>query len=162
VTASVVTDERTDLRFAFAADAADGGWPELVVRDLLVRADAGIAEILRTLAPGDDSEELRTIVASPPLQSLVGLVFNAVLYATSAAAEPGPAAPRGARTPSPRRRRSGEVPPTDGVFHLPGKIDITSLRQLKRVRRGASDVQATRRCMVRGHWRRAGKSWQDP
>jgi len=47
------------------------------------------------------------------------------------------------------------------VFGLPGKIDITSLRQLKRVRRGASDVVALRRCMVRGHWRRAGKSWKD-
>jgi hypothetical protein len=29
------------------------------------------------------------------------------------------------------------------------------------VRRGSSDVQAIRRCMVRGHWCRAGQSWKD-
>jgi hypothetical protein len=162
VTASIVSDERTDWRVAFAAEAGDGGFPELVVRDLLMRSDAGIAEILRTLAPGDDGESVSTIVASPPLKSLLGLVFNAVLYATSADAELVAGDPRGPRAPEPRRRRNGERPPSDGVYRLPGKIDITSLRQLKRVRRGASDVQAVRRCMVRGHWRRAGTSWKDP
>src|SRR5262249_1461485 len=156
-----VTDERTDLRIAFAAEAGDGGWPELVVRDLLGRHDAGIAEILRTLAPGDDGEELSTLVASPPLKSLLGLGLNAILYAPSADAEPVAGDPRGERAPAPRRRRNGMLPPTEGVFHLPGKIDITSLRQLKRIRRNASEVQATKRCMVRGHWRRAGKTWKD-
>jgi len=162
VTASVVTDVRTDLRVAFAAEAGDGGWPELVVRDLLVRDDAGIAEILRTLSPGDDGAELSTIVASPPLKCLLGLVFNAILYATSSEAEPIAGDPRGPHTPTPRHRRNGTLPPSNGVFRLPGKIDITALRQLKRVRRGAGDVQATRRCMVRGHWRRPGKNWKDP
>lgn len=161
VTSSVAGDERTDMRLALAADAHDGGWPELIVRDLIVRQDARITEILRTLSPGDDGEELTTILASPPLRDLIGLVFNAILYATSADAEVVPGDPRGKDAPPPRHRRNGEVPPSDGVFHLPGKIDVTSLRQLKRVRRGSSDVQAIRRCMVRGHWRRAGRSWKD-
>ena len=102
-----------------------------------------------------------TIVAAPPLCGLLGLVLNAILYATSAEADAIPGDPRGEDAPPPRRRRNGQIPSIGGVFRLPGKIDITSLRQLKRVRRGASDVQALRRCMVRGHWRRAGKSWKD-
>jgi hypothetical protein len=162
VTSSVVDEERGEMRIALAADAHDGGWPELVVRELTVRGDAGLAEMLRTITPGDDEgEALSTIVASPPLRSLLGLVFNAILYATSADADAVPGDPRGKDAPAPRRRRSGQLPPTSGVFRLPGKIDVTSLRQLKQVRRGASDVQAIRRCMVRGHWRRAGKSWKD-
>jgi hypothetical protein len=162
VTSSVGDEERGEMRITFAADAHDGGWPELVVRDLTVRGDAGLAEILRTIAPGEDEgEALSTIVASPPLRGLLGLVFNAILYATSAEADAMPGDPRGKDAPLPRRRRSGQVPSTGGIFRLPGKIDITSLRQLKRVRRGASDVQARRRCMVRGHWRRAGKSYKD-
>lgn len=162
VTASAAGDERTDLRLAFAADARDGGWPELVERDLVVPRDARIAALLGFLSPGDaHDEELATLVASPPLRGLLGLVVNAILYATSADADAVPGDPRGADAPPSRRRRNGAVPPTDGVFRLPGKIDVTSLRQLKRVRRGSSDVQAIRRCMVRGHWRRAGRSWKD-
>jgi SEC-C motif len=162
VTSGVVDEERGEMRIAFAADADDGGWPELVMRDMVVRGDAGIAEILRTISPGEEEgEALSTIVASPPLRGLLGLVFNAILYATSADVDAVPGDPRGKDAPAPRRRRNGQTPPTGGVFRLPGKIDITALRQLKRVRRGASDVQATRRCMVRGHWRRAGKSWKD-
>jgi hypothetical protein len=164
VTSSVSDDERGEMRIAFAADAHDGGWPELVVRDLTVRSDAGLADILRTISPGeheDEGEALSTIVASPPLRGLLGLVFNAILYATSADAEAVPGDPRGQGAPPPRRRRNGQAPPTSGIFRLPGKIDITSLRQLKRVRRGASDVQAMRRCMVRGHWRQALKGWKD-
>jgi hypothetical protein len=161
VTSAVGDDERGEMRVAFAADAHDGGWPQLVVRDLTIRSDAGLAEILRTIAPSEDEgQTLSTIVASPPLRALLGLVFNAILYATSAETEAVPGDPRGKDAPPPRRRRNGQVPVTNGVFRLPGKIDITSLRQLKRVRRGSSDVQAIRRCMVRGHWRRANKSWK--
>ncbi|WP_437960418.1 hypothetical protein WME76_12770 [Sorangium sp. So ce119] len=151
-----------DLRLAFGADARDGGWPELVVRELSVRQDTRIVDLLRTLSPGDEpDEEVETLIASPPLRGLVGLVINAILYATSADADAVPGDPRGDDAPPPRRRRGGAIPPTDGIFRLPGKIDVTSLKQLKRVRRGASDVQAIRRCMVRGHWRRAGRSWKD-
>jgi SEC-C motif len=152
----------TEMRIALGADARDGGWPELVVCNIVVRPDAGIAEVLRTVSPGDDEgEEIATVVASPPLRGLLGLVFNAILYATGGDAEVVPGDPRGDAAPAPRRRRSGVEPRSDSVFHLPGKIDITSLRQLKRVRRGASEVQALRRCMVRGHWRRAARGWKD-
>ncbi|WP_437787869.1 hypothetical protein [Sorangium sp. So ce1097] len=162
VTATAGGAAPTDLRLAFAADARDGGWPELVVRNLSVRQDARIVDLLRTLSPGDEpGEEIETLIASPPLRALVGLVINAILYATSADADAVPGDPRGEDAPPPRRRRGGAIPPTNGIFRLPGKIDVTSLKQLKRVRRGASDVQAIRRCMVRGHWRRAGRSWKD-
>ncbi|WP_237245737.1 MULTISPECIES: hypothetical protein [Sorangium] len=128
----------------------------------MVPGDARIAELLGVVSPGDQhGDELATLVASPPLRGLFALVINAILYATSADADAVPGDPRGDDAPPPRRRRNGAAPPTDGVFRLPGKIDVTSLRQLKRVRRGSSDVQAIRRCMVRGHWRRAGRSWTD-
>jgi hypothetical protein len=162
VPSSVADDERRQMRFAFAADASDGGWPELVVHDLVVPKDSAITEILKTVSPGgDDGEELSTLVASPPIRSLLGLVFNAILYATSADTDIVPLDPRGEAAPPPRRRRNGQLPSSNGVFHLPGKIDVTSLRQLKRVRRGSSDVQAIRRCMVRGHFRRAGRNFKD-
>jgi hypothetical protein len=162
VTSNVYNEEGGEMRIALGADAHDGGWPDLVVCDVTVRGDAGLSEILSTISPGeDDGEALSTIVASPPLRGLLSLVFNAILYATSADADAVPGDPRGNEAPAPRRRRNGQTPPTQGIFRLPGKIDITSLRQLKRVRRGASNVQAIRRCMVRGHWRRAGTSWKD-
>ena len=162
ITSTTTEDERIDLRVAFAADANDGGWPTLIVRDLRVRHDARVSEILLAASPGGtEAEDLPTIVDSPPVRGLLALVLNAILYATSIDADIAPGDPRGRAAPPPRRRRNGDLPPNDGVFHLPGKIDITSLRQLKRVRRGSSDVQANRRCMVRGHWRRAAQRWKD-
>jgi hypothetical protein len=159
VTSNVMDDGRTDMRFAFVADAHDGGWPDIIVRDIDVRGELSIEEILRAISPGvgTDDSDLSTIADSVPNRQLASLVINAILYATSADAEPIPGDPRGAAAPEARRRRNGLVPPSNGVFRLPGKIDITSLRQLKRIRRGASDVQALRRCMVRGHWRRVGR-----
>lgn len=161
VTANILDDERTEMRMAFVADAHDGGWPDLVVREVMVRKDALLTEILKAVAPGTNDEEISTIAESVANRELAGLVFNAILYATSAEAEPVPGDPRGMVAPEPRRRRNGQVPPSNGIFRLPGKIDIGSLKQLKKVRRGASDVQAMRRCMVRGHWRRAGKNFKD-
>ncbi|MEO7327771.1 MAG: SEC-C domain-containing protein, partial [Minicystis sp.] len=117
VTSSGFDEDRSEMQIAFAADAHDGGWPELIVRDLTVRGDAGISEILRTISPGgDEGETLSTIVASPPLRGLLGLVFNAILYATSADADAVPGDPRGKDAPTPRRRRSGQIPETGGVF----------------------------------------------
>lgn len=47
------------------------------------------------------------------------------------------------------------------MFHLPGKIDISQVRQLRSIQRGTSGRQIMKRFMVRGHWRKANPSWQD-
>ncbi len=164
-------DGGRDLLVAFAADTGDAGRPDLVACELLVPDGASLRDILASLTRGGttipdtnrpaDLEELENTSASPPLHALVTLVLNAMLYATSADADAVPGDPRGADAPTPRRRRSGAEPPTGGIFRLPGKIDIGALRKLKRIRRDATDVRAIRRCMVRGHWRRAGKTWKD-
>lgn len=46
------------------------------------------------------------------------------------------------------------------VFYLPGTIDIKLLGQVKQARRGGCEHELTRRCMVRGHWRRAHQGWE--
>ncbi|MFO0618921.1 MAG: SEC-C domain-containing protein [Polyangiaceae bacterium] len=155
-----------EMRVVFAGDSGDTGRPDLIVCDLLLPNDADARGILATLSQervpsSGEGDDVETLAAASPRRALVTLVLNAILYATSADADAVPGDPRGADAPPPRRRRSGAEPPAGGVFRLPGKIDITALRKLKRIRRDASDVRALRRCMVRGHWRRAGKSWKD-
>jgi hypothetical protein len=54
------------------------------------------------------------------------------------------------------------VAPSDEVYFLPGTIDIETVKQLGRLRRGGTrQFQLVRRCMVRGHWRRAPAHWKD-
>jgi hypothetical protein len=95
----------------------------------------------------------------PPLADLVHVVVNAILYATSPAAERqrrrelagnGGAAPSG-----------DEGYASDAVWFLPGVIRISRLRQLQELERLPSGRKLLHRHMARGHWRRPPKSWKD-
>jgi hypothetical protein len=85
-------------------------------------------------------------------------VLNAILYATSAGVIPE------VRTLAPRRRSPGasaSPPASDSVFFLPGTIDIRRVRQLQELQRAPEGRSTLARFMVRGHWRRPAKTWED-
>lgn len=109
---------------------------------------------------GYDADEAQSVYESAPLRDLVSRVVNALLYATSPDAEHRVVVEPPKRTRN-EGKRSTPVFTSETVFHLPGTIDIKTLAQVKEARRGGSDRELSRRCMVRGHWRHAPESWKD-
>ena len=96
---------------------------------------------------------------SDPLRGLLQVVVNAILYATSAGVEPQ-------LRESPRARR--RVPDgraaafsSERVYFLPGAIEISRVRRLQELERIPSGREMLHRFMVRGHWRRAARTWKD-
>jgi hypothetical protein len=152
--------EGEGIRVALACDLLDPDWPYLVVRELVVRPEDRLDAILDSHFPDEEGAEVAPIFRCTPLRELLRLVLNAILYATSADAERQALAPSGG---SKGARRSEDRPrfTSETVFHLPGTIDIGTLRELKRARRGQTEREQVHRCMVRGHWRRAAKTYKD-
>jgi hypothetical protein len=148
-----VTSIDGGLRIAFTCDALDEDWPYLLVRDLPIEDDERLDALLAKRLGSAPEDDLATIFQCAPLEVLVRLVLNAILYATSADAKTEERPPPAPRERGARRDR-GFVS-SEHVHYLPGTIDITALRAVQRVRRGAVDAEQTHRCMVRGHWRRA-------
>lgn len=148
-------DDQRHVRVCFACDAQDGQLPCLVVRELVIRPEATLDEILDSTAPGPSSP-LEPVFAGSPVRRLLHLVFNTVLYASSMRPSDQPST----------GERSGpsqtEYLESDNVYFLPGTIDIGSLAQLKQLHRsGRKRRSIMQRTMVRGHWRRAAAGWKD-
>jgi hypothetical protein len=145
-----------DLCFAF--DALGDDLPELVQHTLRVADDSPV----QSLFPQDDLVLLLEppLKTTTPLHGLLQVVVNAMLYATSSGVEPEARA--GAPRPAARARpRGGRVFTSENVFFLPGSIDISHVHKLEELSRVGEGREVLRRCMVRGHWRRAAKSWSD-
>lgn len=138
------TSDALELRFVVDALGADP--PELVEHVVPL----GSVRVRGVPAEGTPA----------PLQGLVHAVVSAVLYATSPGAPPRDAPSSGAPA---RANRSGDidVPVSDEVFHLPGTIDISRLRQLESLERVQTGRKLLHRFLVRGHWRRPAKSYKD-
>ena len=104
---------------------------------------------------------------APEMKKLVHLTVNAILYSTSRLLEPVTVSPEGWRRPGGRAgrhgpgRRSTKTYSDEDVFHLPGTIDIGTLKRLRDLERTGDGRQVLRRFMVRGHWRRPGPTWKD-
>lgn len=66
---------------------------------------------------------------------------------------------------SARRRLPSEVAPLvfsfENVYFLPGKIEISRVRNFQKLERVASVKRILHRFMVRGHWRCAAAKWTD-
>jgi hypothetical protein len=152
------------LDLAMVGDVLDGTTPSVVPCRLELhdrkRVDRVIAEASAGVAELDEDEGVRPVYESTPLRDLLGLVVNALLYATSKDAKVDEVKPGRSET---RKKSEREVPilTAETVFYLPGTIDIRTLEQLKKARRGGREHTLTRRCMVRGHWRRAQPGWED-
>jgi len=169
----------TDLRLAFLFDRSDEDedadvWPYLLARDLVVRPEDRLDAILEShhddLPPGGPDP----VFLAPEMKKLVHLAINAVLYSTSRLLEPvsvGP--PRRPGAPERRRKKGGlgkgsgpghsspKAYSDEDVYHLPGTIDISSLKRFQDLERSEGGRQVLRRFMVRGHWRRANATWTD-
>ncbi len=50
---------------------------------------------------------------------------------------------------------------SEDVYHLPGHIEISRIRQYRQLERFSEGRRLLHRFMVRGHWRRPAKDWQD-
>ncbi len=98
-------------------------------------------------------------VPDPPLDMLLRVTLNALLYATSAG--PGAEERQSPRAPGKLPPRDQAVVSSDSVFFLPGTIDISRLRKLQDLGRAPSGGQMLHRFMVRGHWRRPAKNWHE-
>jgi hypothetical protein len=152
------------LDLALVGDVLDGTRPAVIPCRLELLDTERVDRIITGATPAvtglDEDEGVLPIYESAPLRDLLSLVVNALLYATSKDADVREVQPR---CPPSGKKGSREVPvfTSETVFHLPGTIDIKTLAQLKNARRGGREHELTRRCMVRGHWRRAHEGWED-
>jgi hypothetical protein len=159
-TVQVVQRRRGDARvldICFAFDALGADLPVLIRHEIELADDAPVQAYLDAIAP------LPIIDPPPPdtspIRGLLRTTINAILYATSASVEPerrSPPAPSTARNHSTR-----PVFSSDEVYFLPGTIDISRVRKLQELERAPGGRALLRRHMVRGHWRRAQKTWSD-
>jgi hypothetical protein len=152
------------LHVTLMLDAGIEEWPWIVTRDLDIAPDHTLDEILDSHFPGVANPD--PIFASDELRRLLGLVINAILFATSSPSWPELAPrprPPGARSaPGHRAVRHPEREGTgERVWHLPGKIPISQIRALRELRDSREHGPLFARFMVRGHWRRALDTWRD-
>ncbi|MCX5748067.1 MAG: SEC-C metal-binding domain-containing protein [Proteobacteria bacterium] len=146
------TGETRSLSITFACDALGADLPSLVHHEIPLTDDGRVQGYLDKVA------RLPPIDPPPPdmnpTRGLLRTVINAILYATSASVEP--------QTRSPGSTTSGGKSfSSEEVYFLPGTIDITRVRKLQELERAPDGRELLRRHMVRGHWRRAAKTWSD-
>jgi hypothetical protein len=106
-------------------------------------------------------DETKMPPAERPLTGLLHVVLNAILYTTSAGVEPEVRPRHGRAKTRTMPSRQSQPYASDSVFFLPGAIEISRLRQMQELHRVPSGRRLLHRFMVRGHWRRAAKSWKD-
>jgi hypothetical protein len=144
------------LAICIASDALGADLPSLVRHEILLGDDVPVQRYVDQIAPLPDIDPPPPDMN--PIRGLLRTAINAILYATSASVEPQTRSP-----PSPPSR-STTKPHTfssDEVYFLPGTIDITRVRKLQELERAPGGRALLRRYMVRGHWRRAAKTWSD-
>jgi hypothetical protein len=142
------------LDVCFAFDALGADLPALVRHEIVLDDESRLQSYLDAVAP------LPAIDPPPPdthpVRGLLRTTINAILYATSAGVSSERKSPPASRGPTATRVFS-----SDDVFYLPGTIDISRVRKLQELERAPEGRVVMRRYMVRGHWRRAAKTWAD-
>jgi hypothetical protein len=149
----------TGLRFAFVGDAFDGEWPYLITRDVLLDGKRNLDEILASHPEPEEPGSADPFFDSEEMRSLLHLVINAVLYATSRefTAEIRRPPARGSLGPrSKPLELSGET-----VFYLPNRIVIGPPSGADPLPPRPPGRQIEKRFWVRGHWRKPNATWQD-
>jgi hypothetical protein len=146
-----------------------GDWPYLLSRELNFKPTDNLAAILQSSAPDVSMDDRDPIFGSDEMKKLVHLIINTILYATSAHLDsttlksPIGNTDSAAAQASPRSHMGSIAKEftSEDVFHLPGKINISQLRQLKALERSGNGNQIMKRFMVRGHWRRPAANWHE-
>lgn len=144
------------LAVTLAVDALGADLPSLVDFEVPIGSERAFASFLEKLHP--EASEVPGLRNTDPETALLRLILNTILFATSADAKTGTATPLF----SPRRRQSnGGAPVSESVFNLPGTIDILGIKHLQDLRRAPGGGELLSRFMVRGHWRKPQKHWDD-
>jgi len=151
------------------------GWPYIISRQLYIKPNDLLEQILESHAP-DISPDIRdTVFTIDETKQLLHLVFNAILYATSAHLDriliPSPLldldqmiSRRGAKKRSKLLRKREAISfskAIDDIFYLPGKINISKLKYYRDLDKTPGGIIISKRFMVRGHWRKANPTWTD-
>ena len=163
------------LSVSLLFDTLTGGWPYLISRDLYIEPHDHLETILESHCPEVFPETRDPIFTAAETKQLIHLVFNAILYATTAHLDviriPSPVdelnrmiARRGPKKRNKLLHRRNEIAKSqaiDDVFYLPGKIAISSTKHIRDSEKETNGRILENRFMVRGHWRRANPSWKN-
>lgn len=145
----------------FAFDALGGGRLYLVSRDIPIAPDATLDKIADSHPDDVDVSNLDRTLTSARLRELLRVVFNAVLYATTAEVRIETRCTSQAKGTG---KKSAKPPParwsSEGVFFLPDHIDIVTVRRVQQIERAPGGRELMHRFMVRGYWRGANP-WED-
>ena len=151
------------------------GWPYILSRQLYIKPNDHLEVILESHAPDISPDNRDTVFTIDETKQLLHLVFNAILYATSAHLDriliPSPVkeldqmiSRRGPKKRSKLLKKRGEISSSkaiDDIFYLPGKIDISRLKYYRELSKTSEGRTISKRFMVRGHWRKANPTWKD-
>jgi len=163
------------IQVSLLVDYRNGEWPFLVSRELFVRPEDNLADILASRVPDGDPGREDPFFVRSEIVRLLHLVLNSVLFSTSAHLEPivirSPlrSLERQAARKGPRKRekllrrlqRLRQEQASSDVYYLPGKIEISQIRCLREFERTGEGHQLMKRFMVRGHWRRPNPDWKE-
>lgn len=154
------------LKIAFTFDAFIEQWPYLLVRELTIDPDDHLEQILASHIRTGGPDQMASVFESELMRQLIHLVINAILYTTSAdvatetRTSPQKTQSRGSRGFTPGPEDTAYLSSRDVIF-LPGKIDISHVKQLQAVEKSQTGRGLMVKFMVRGHWRRASPKWKD-
>jgi hypothetical protein len=156
-------DERL-IKIGIAMDSLGSDLPALYEFEVLLRREEPVTTAIERVAPNSKfaTADGEPFSAAAPLRGLLHLIFNTVLYATSAGVEPE--IRRGTFDTRFNSKSWSEVPSTpsdEEVYYLPGVIEISLTRRFQELERTVSGRPILRRFMVRGHWRRPASQWTD-
>lgn len=146
------------FRVDLAMDALAADPPAIVGYTLALGDLTPVRDAIRDALPTERAGA--QVSNAVPLQGLLQVIVNAVLYATSAGVEPQ--VRRSCASPSNHLpSRPSDPVASDEIYYLPGSIDITRLNRLRELERVEEGRALLHRFMVRGHWRRPAVSFKD-
>jgi hypothetical protein len=168
-------NDATILTVNLYFDAQTGDWPYGLSRSLYIRPKDHLEKILESHCPDVSPDTREPIYTIPEMKHLIHLIFNAILYATTAHLDRilirSPVknlnqkiARRGSKKRAKLLRQRdliSENTAIDDVFYLPGKIDISRIKHIRQFDETSEGRAIAKRFMVRGHWRQANPSWKD-
>lgn len=151
------------VKIAFVFDAFIEQWPYLLVRELEIDPHDNLDQILAGHCEGGVAKRPDPVLKSELMGRMLHLVINAILYTTSADVVTE-------TRPSPLVKSGRQAVPegvdieylsSQEVIYLPGKINISHVKELQAVEKSDSGRTLMVKFMVRGHWRRANPKWKD-
>jgi len=151
------------VKIAFAFDAFIQQWPYLLVRELKIDPHDHLDQILAGHCEGGAGKRSDLVLKSELMGRMLHLVINAILYTTSAnvvtETRPSPLVKSGRQAVA--DAADIEYLSSQEVIFLPGKINISHVKELQAVEKSDSGRRLMVKFMVRGHWRRANSKWKD-